>query len=124
MKKLCFVILLTITVGLVYGDPVTIIDPLTGYTGTDGAVGSTEDSETVAQLAVTGFEPQIIWGGGNGIPDPGGHDSWERIELDENGAIFGLGQGGDAGRNMLRTIDTTYNTVTFEVSLHRFIEKS
>lgn len=114
MKKLSLVILLAITVGLVYGDPVTIIDPLTGYTGTDGAVGSTEDSETVDQLAVTGFEPQIIWGGGDGTPDPGGHDSWERIELDENGATFGLGQAGDDGRNMLRTIETTYNTVTFE----------
>ena len=94
-------------------------DPLTGYTGsnadgTPNPLGSTEDSETVAQLAANGLEPQFIWGGGDNIPDPGGSGAWERVLFDTSGATFGVGQGGDDGRNLIRTIEADYNTVSFD----------
>lgn len=114
MKKLSLILMLVMAVGLAYGDPVSISDPLTGITGTGGVDGNTEDSETVAQLAAIGLEPAIIYGGGDGVADPGGTDSWEKVVFTASGATFGLGYGGDNGRNYIRTIDTTYNTVPFE----------
>ncbi len=105
-------------VGAANAATVPINDPLTGYTGSnaDGSpnpLGSTEDSETVAQLAANGLEPQFIWGGGNNIPDPGGWDSWERVLFDTSGATFGVGQAANYGRNLIRTIEADYNTASF-----------
>ncbi len=73
-------VVLVLAMGPAYADPVSINDPLTGYTGSnaDGSpnpLGSTEDAATVGQLLANGLEPQFIWGGGNNIPDPGGWDS-------------------------------------------------
>lgn len=120
MKKVVFSSLIVLfIVGAANAATVWINDPLTGYTGSnaDGSpnpLGSTEDSETVAQLAANGLEPQFVWGGGNNIPDPGGWDSWERVLFDTSGATFGVGQAANLGRNLIRTIEADYKTRSFD----------
>lgn len=122
MKKLLSLVVVLTLVGLVNAAPVSISDTLTGYTDGSATPGSTEDLQTVQQLAANGLETQVIWGNGDGIPDDVGSLSWERVMFDTTGATFGTGNGGDLGRNTLRTIDTTYNTVSFEaaVTIHNF----
>lgn len=78
-----------------------------------GQANSSEDSATVTNINNAGLEPAFIWGGGDGTPDPGGHASFERIEFSSTGATFGVGQGGDAGRNYLRTVAKDYYTTDF-----------
>ena len=85
-----------------------------GANGNNGGLtNSSEDSATVTNLNTAGLEPAFIWGGGDGTPDPGGHASYERIEFSSDGATFGEGQGGDPGRNYLRTIEQDYFTTNF-----------
>jgi hypothetical protein len=78
-----------------------------------GQANSSEDSATVTNTNNAGLETAFIWGGGDGSPDPGGHASFERIEFSSTGATFGAGQGGDAGRNYLRTVAKDYYTTDF-----------
>ncbi len=105
--------------GLAYAGPASINDSLTGYTGenADGSpnpLGSTENAATVAQLLANGLEPQVIWGGGDGIADPGAYGSWEEVLFDTTGAAFGTGRASDDGRNLIRTIEDDYKTVSFD----------
>lgn len=113
MKKLVSLVVVLALVGLAFGSPVSFSDPLTGYTDGDGGPGSSEDLQTVEQLAANGLEAQTIWGDGDFIPDDIAGPSWEQILFNTNGATFGLGNGGDNGRNVLRTTETGYNTVSF-----------
>lgn len=113
MKKLVSLVIVLALVGLASAVPVSFSDSLTGYTDGDGGPGSSEDLQTVEQLAANGLEPQTIWGNGDFIPDDIAGPSWESIQFDTTGATFGLGNGGDNGRNVLRTTETGFNTVSF-----------
>ncbi len=120
MKKvICSSLIVLFIVGAANAATVPFGDPLTGYTGenADGSpnpLGSTENAATVAQLAANGLEPAIIWGGGDGIPDPGAYGSWEEVLFDTTGATFGAGQASDPGRNIIRTIESDYKTTSFD----------
>lgn len=75
-----------------------------GANGNNGGLAnSSEDSATVTNLNNAGLEPAFILGG----------DSWERIDFSTSGATFGTAQGGDPGRNYLRTTDKDYFTTNF-----------
>lgn len=75
-----------------------------GANGNNGGLtNSSEDSATVTNLNTAGLEPAFILGG----------DSWERIDFSTSGATFGTAQGGDPGRNYLRTIEKDYFTTNF-----------
>ena len=120
MKRVVFSSLIVLfIVGAANAATVPISDSLTGYTGenADGSpnpLGSTENAATVGQLLANGLEPQVIWGGGDGIPDAGGYGSWEEVLFDTTGAAFGTGQASDNGRNLIRTIEDDYKTVSFD----------
>ncbi len=94
MKKVIFSSLIVLfIVGAANAATVPFSDPLTGYTGADAdgtanPQGSTENAETVAQLAANGLEATFIWGGGDNIPDAGGYGSWEEVLFDTTGATF------------------------------------
>lgn len=75
-----------------------------GANGNNGGLAnSSEDSATVTNLNNAGLEPAFILGG----------DSWERIDFSTSGATFGTAQGGDPGRNYLRTVAKDYYTTDF-----------
>ena len=95
IMKAVFALGVLCTVGFANAAPASFSDTLTGYTG------NTTIPATVTALAANGLDVRSIGG-------------WEIINFDGTGAEFGTGHGGDEGRNLLRTTEADYDSVSFD----------
>ena len=59
----------------------------------------------VDYLTAAGLEAAYVWAYGEG--------AWERVDFNSSGAVFGTVNNSGAGRNSLRTIETEYDSVSF-----------
>ena len=66
-----------------------------------GFTGTTDDGATITSLSNAGFNPGET------------ATTTRRVTFGGSGATFGLGTGGDNGRNTLRTNDADYHTISF-----------
>ena len=77
---------------------------LTGFAGKT----SQDESPSQPSFATTnGFDFGFLWTGGK-------QGAWEQVNFSTSGATFGSNQGGDRGRNYLRTTESDYNQTSFD----------